>query len=453
MQTQSNRIVWSLVGILACFVQLASGQTSTDVPIRIDPFSAQEGDPPTIHSVPNTFNTSDQDGVPQTAPLASSVFEAQRPGWKGELKDRFGIEANGMLWHSVNTNNRNPTNQPAGVGSAPGGLFLYRSDEYMLNWLGMSFSKAAKQNQAGWDFGGAAHFVFGTDYFSLQSRGLELEGDGSNKWNSDFGSGLIGGLHGLALPELYGEATFRRWHFTFGKFFHSMGFSRYLPNLNSIGNTRSYSAIFGEFSTVTGLQANYQLTEQLTITSCVHQGDANWEDNNGKLSSYFGFDWTSEDGDTELRFIFDVGREDDAGLNDQYVHAIVYQRRFRENWLYLAHHNFGWIANGVGAGQNQDWYSLEQHLAYELSEKITVGMRYEFFADPDGVTVAPSPGKGTYHMLDVGGTYRMTESIWFRPELRWEWFDADGSVAAPGPFGDGTQRSQFVGSFSMFVYF
>ncbi len=389
----------------------------------------------------------------QISPHPSVELETSQPGLKSYLKDQLGIEANGMLWHSVNTNSRNPTNPPSGAGGAPGGLFLYRADEYMFNWLGVSLAKPAESKTSGVGFGWNSHVVYGTDYFSLQSRGLELEGDGTNKWNSDFGAGLVGGLHGLALPELYVEAKWDKWHFSLGKFFHPMGFSRYLPNLNSIGNTRSYSAIFGEFSTVTGVQGNYQMNDQLTFTSAVHQGDANWDDNNDKLSSYFGFDWMSRDGLTELRFVADVGREDDAGLDDQYVHALVFQQRFCEKWLYLAHHNFGWIENGAGAGQNQEWYTLEQQLVYEFNEKFVFGVRYEFFIDSDGATVAPTPGAGTYHLLDCGGTYKLSEKVWLRPELRWEWFEPESGVVAPGPFGDGNERSQFIGSFSMFAFF
>lgn len=368
------------------------------------------------------------------------------------MLDSLGIELNGMLWHSVNTNSRRPTNPPNGVGNSPGGLFLYRSDAYMFNWLGVSASRDTNTEGCGWDVGGAVHAVYGTDYFTLQSRGLEQERDGTNKWNSDFGSGLIGGLHGLAIPEMYGEFAYNDVKTKVGKFFHPLGFSRYAPNGNSIANTRSYGAVYGEFATVTGAQVDWQASDQFALTGAIHRGDANWEDNNGNLSSYFGFNWSSSDGNTELRYMFDVGREDNAGLNDQYIHAIVLQHRICDRWLYLLHNNLGWVENSAPGGGDANWYSIEQQIAYELNEKIVVGVRYEWFDDINGARVSPTPGPGVYHLFDVGGTYRMSERVWFRPELRWDWFEAEAGAVA-GPFGNGAERSQFIASFSMFVFF
>lgn len=379
--------------------------------------------------------------------LYDSIFQNPSTGFLEE----YGIEVNGLLTQSFNTNSRNPANLPAGAGNLPGGLFLYRNDEYMFNWLGMTVGRATDTSKQDWDVGFEFDMMYGTDYFSLQSRGLEQEKDGTNKWNSDNGAGLIGGLHGFTLPQVYGQVAYKDVSVKAGKFFHPLGFSRYQPNLNSIANTRTYSAIYGEFATVTGVQSDYQVNEELTLTGAIHRGDANWEDNNNELSAYLGFNWISSDGKTELRYMFDVGREDDAGVNDQFVHAIVFQRRFLDNWIYLFHNNFGYINNGVSNGSDARWYGIEQQIAYEFSEKFVAGIRYEWFDDIDGVQVAPTPGSGVYHLLDVGGTYRVTENFWLRPEFRWEWFDAD-SGAGPGPFGNGNHRSQFIASISALIF-
>lgn len=377
--------------------------------------------------------------------------DSHRSFLQNDTLDSWGLQVNGLLTQSVNTNSRNPVNLPDGTGNLPGGLFLYRNDEYMFNWLGLSVERPVDTGGSGWDAGFEVDAVYGTDYFSLQSRGLELEGDGTNKWNSDNGAGLVGGLQGLAVPQLYGAVAYDDVTLRFGKFFHPLGFSRYEPNLNSIANTRTYSAIFGEFATVTGTQADWAVTEQFTLTGGLHRGDANWEDNNDSLSTYFGFNWISEDGNRELRYMFDYGREDDAGLNDQYVHAIVFQSRFCEKWLYLFHNNFGYVRSGGPARGDARWYGIEQQIAYEVNEKIVVGVRYEWFDDIDGAQVAPSPGPGIFHLLDFGGTWRVTETLWLRPEFRWEWMDADKGVRS-GPFGNGRDRSQFIASLSVLMF-
>ena len=371
--------------------------------------------------------------------------------WQDRLEQTHGIELNGMLSQSFNTNSRNPANPPNGAGNQPGGLFLYRNDEYMLNWLGVSVGRETDTSKRSWDTGFQFDAMYGTDYFSMQSRGLEQEGDGTNRWNSDSGSGLVGGLMGLAVPQIYGSVAHDDVTVKAGKFFHPLGFSRYAPNLNNIANTRSYSAIFGEFATVTGVHADLTVNDQLTLSGAVHRGDANWEDNNDVLSTYWGFNWISKDGNCELRYNFDVGREDNAGLNDQYVHGIVFQSRFCEKWLYLLHNNFGYINNGGPAGIDARWYGVEQQVAFEISEKAVVGIRYEWFHDIDGAQVAPSPGPGVFHLLDIGGTYRFTEKFWVRPEFRWEGYDGDSGVGA-GPFGNGRNRDQFIASVSVLIF-
>ena len=152
---------------------------------------------------------------------------------------------------------------------------------------------------------------------------------------------------------------------------------------------------------MTGLQSEWQVTDQLTLTAAVHRGDANWEDNNDNLSSYYGFNWISCDGTCELRYMFDVGREDDAGLNDQYIHAIVFQKRLFDRWLYLFHNNYGYVENAGAGNQDERWYGIEQQVAYEFSDKFVAGIRYEWFDDIDGTRVSPTPGSGIYHLLDL----------------------------------------------------
>lgn len=367
--------------------------------------------------------------------------------------ERHGISISGLLWQSVNTNSRNPQNTPPpGAGNFPAGGWIYRGDEYMLNRLELFLSKPTNTEDCDWDIGGNIDLLYGTDYILLQSRGLETHGDFTGKWNSDNGVGLFGGgLQGLALPEAYLEVAYRNAQVKLGHFYHPLGFERYDPNANLIGNTLTYSGTFSQFAPVTGMQVDVQMNERLALTGGFHRGDANWEDNNDRLNGYGMVSWTSCDAMTELRYTFDIGAEDDAGVQDQYIHSIVWQQRFCEKWIYAINHQFGHVSGGAPGGGDATWYSFVNHLAYEVNDKLIVGMRYEWFDDVDGTRVFPAPGAGVWNEIDFGGTYRLTETIWLRPELRWDWFDADAGVAS-GPFKNGTRRSQFMASLSLFVF-
>ena len=86
-----------------------------------------------------------------------------------------------------------------------------------------------------------------------------------------------------------------------------------------------------------------------------------------------------------------------------------------------------------------------------MNEKTIVGVRYEWFDDTNGTAIFPpsiNPGPGVWHELAFGGTYKYCPNLWLRPQIRWDWFDADPGVG-PGPWGDGTERSRFIASFSV----
>lgn len=90
-------------------------------------------------------------------------------------------------------------------------------------------------------------------------------------------------------------------------------------------------------------------------------------------------------------------------------------------------------------------------IGYQFNDQLHGGVRYEWFNDDDGTRVIPTPGSGAWNAITTGGTYKVTPKLWLRPELRWDWFDADSGVG-PGPFKNGTKRDQFLASFSVFMF-
>jgi len=366
--------------------------------------------------------------------------------------DSLGIDVSGYMQHSINTNSRNPRNPPTGAGNWPGAGWTYRNDEYMLNRMYLSLTRTPDTSCGRWDIGGAVDVLYGTDYQFLQSRGLETHDDFTNKWNSDNGSGLFGkGLMGLALPQAYLEIANENVSVKLGHFYHPLGFVRLDLSGAQIGNTGTYSLFYAEFLPVTGGMADLKLTDQVTITGGLHRGSGNWSDNNDNINGFVGANWTSADGNTLLMYKGDVGAEDDAGANDQYIQSIVFEQKFCERWAYIFQSDYGYVNNGAPSGGDATFYSLINMIGYQFTEKLHGGIRYEWFDDVDGSRVAPAPGPGVWNAIATGGTYKICPNLWLRPEVRWDWFDADSGVA-PGPFKNGTERSQFLASFSVFLF-
>jgi hypothetical protein len=367
--------------------------------------------------------------------------------------DRWRIEISGHVQQGFTTNSRNPANPPTGSGNLPATLYNYRNDEYMLN-QGLVRAKRKTDNGGhGWDVGGHMDLLYGTDYIFLQSRGLETEHDFSNRWNSDDGNGIGGnGLMGVALPQLYLEVAYNELTFTLGHFYEPLGYERPVPTENTYYST-SYGYNFSfETSQVTGAMVQWQVNDDWSFTGGLHRGMLNWEDNNSDLNGFGGFTWISADENASLQFLFDLGNENDAGTALRYLHSVTFSREFSNRWSYILHSDLGIEQEALSSGQTAYWYNIAQWLAYQINSSWTAGLRYEWFDDIDGAAVTPTPGPGVYHDLTLGLNYSPHDQVIVRPEVRWDWFDADAGVGA-GPFANDTRRSQFMVAVDTIVKF
>jgi hypothetical protein len=370
-----------------------------------------------------------------------------------------GLKLNGLVMHGYTENAANPTNPPPpGFGNWPGQGFPYRSDEYMFNRVMLMLDREVTTDNCGWSIGGHIDALYGTDYFSIQSRGLEAERDYTNKWNGEDGVGIGGrALQGLALPRLYMDVAYSHVRVRMGKFLHPMGYERFDPTYNQLGYSNTYTLFYGEFRPVTGMMTDVKLADQWTALGGFHRGNGNWEDNNDRLNGFGGFVWKSSDKTASFHFVFDVGAEDEMGKNDQYKHSFVVQKTWADTVTYILHNHYGNVEANAPTLELREqpgtWGSFVQYLLYKFNDKSGVGIRYELFDDKDGTRVfprvgVPFPAPGIYHEIGAAVLYKPVPSLWLRVGVRWDWFDPDNPNSAPGPWDDGTRRSQFTSSVS-----
>ncbi|MDH3718845.1 MAG: porin [Planctomycetota bacterium] len=369
------------------------------------------------------------------------------------ILDQWGISLGGHLQQGVTTNSRNPTNPPAGVGNFPATQWNYRNDEYMLNQLLLTVGRETDTDGCGWDIGGEVDIVYGTDYIFLQSRGLETRGDLTNHWNSDEGVGNDGnGLMGIALPQMYLEVAHDDLTVMLGHFYHPLGYERRVPTENDYySNTYGFTFSFEQFQ-VTGVNADWKLNDRVTIGGGFTRGMENWEDNNDNLNGFGVLNWTSCDDNTSFSFVFDIGKEDDAGRAIRYLHSVIFETEIHDRWSYVFYSDFGFQQDALAGGGTAYWYNIVQYVAYQINPCWTAGIRFEWFDDIDGFIVDPTPGPGVFYDLTLGLNYKPNDNVILRPEVRWDWFDADPGVG-PGPFGDGTERSQFMAAVDVIFTF
>ena len=369
------------------------------------------------------------------------------------LLDRWGITVDGQLAQGVTTNSRNPTNPAAGAGNLPATSFNYRNDEYMLNSCYLSVGRQTDTGGSGLDIGFNMDLIYGTNYVFLQSRGLETRRDLSNHWNSGDGSGLDGvGLMGLAMPQLYLEVAYNDLTVQLGHFYLPLGYEGPIPTENFFySNSYGFSFSF-ETPPVVGMYASWQPSDSLQIGGGFHRGMANWEDNNNDLSGFGIVTLLGDNGDRSLSFQFSLGNEADTGSETLYVQTVVFEQQIGKRSSYVIYSDFGFQGNVLPGSGTASWYNVHQELSHQFSDCWAAGLRFEWFDDVDGFIVNPTPGPGVYHDLTLGLNYTPNRNLVVRPEVRWDWFDADAGVGS-GPFGNGSDRNQFMAAVDAIVTF
>lgn len=365
--------------------------------------------------------------------------------------DERGIFITGHLQQGLNLNGRSPLNPPEGFGNSPAAGTVYRADDYLLNQLYVSMGRAADKSTCRFGYGYQVDLVYGTDYVFLQSLGLETEGDGTNRWNDDTGTGFLGkAQYGLAMPQLFVEFANEDFSLKLGHFYNIVGHEELIPteNFYYTANYPLFFNGFGESVPVTGVLAEVRLTPQWLVAGGLHRGQGKWEDNNNHLNAIGMVEWSSCAKDMYLTYTFDIGAEDDAGENTIYAQSVIFEWQFEKNWGYTLNSSYGFEENVATGGDTASWYGFAHYLAHTLSGQLTIGLRYDYFNDVDGTRVFPRAGfpanaPGAYHAVTLGANYVPHPNWTLRPAVRWDWFAADGDLP-PGPFDNGTERSQFM---------
>jgi hypothetical protein len=220
--------------------------------------------------------------------------------------------------------------------------------------------------------------------------------------------------------------------------------------------SHSYSYGYTVPQLVTGVLADYKVTDRLSVQGGVHRGWMMFEDFNDDWDIMAGVKWATCDQSTVLAWAFSVGPQDPAGVQERFVYSLVAQQQLSERLRYVLVHNLGAEDDVVAlGGKNAYWYGVNQYLLYKLNRCWSLNARVEWLKDEDGARVA-GPGNipgvdafngwgfvGNFYELTAGLTWHPHPNLIVRPEVRYDWFD--GPAGPTGlPFGGGTQEDQLT---------
>jgi hypothetical protein len=333
-----------------------------------------------------------------------------------------------------------------------------------MNQFYLYVERAANTEECPTDWGYRVDFLYGTDWRTTPAIGLEIEPDGTRRWNQDHR------FYGLAIPQFYGEYKINDLQIKAGRWYTPAGYEV----VTATGNffySHAYTHQYFEPFTHTGVLGTWVVTDNLTVLGGIHEGWDQFEDINDEPSLIAGVTLTSCDKKTSLAYVMTWGNEANedvvpAATNTQnrYYQGIVFQRQINDNLKYVAHSDYGFQEEVGGAGTpDAEWYSITQYLIYTVNDCLSYGFRYEAARDDDGFRIAGfgaaeaaagiaspmgfigSAYAGTFQDITFGANYKPNANLLIRPEVRYDWYDGDLSAGPrPLPFDTGTSDDQFT---------
>lgn len=339
--------------------------------------------------------------------------------------------------------------------------FNDRANEYMLNQLYLFLEKPINADGRQWEVGGRVDLLWGEDSRFTKALGLELEQDGTERWNSETRR-----FYQFAMPQFYvevGVPVGNGLSVKAGHFYTIIGYEGVMAPYVFF-QSHPYTHQYGEPFTHTGIVASYNVSDRVVAQGGIVRGWDNFDDNNDHPSFLGGFNWTSCDEKTNLLFTWIVGPEQ-AGNNDnnRFLYSVVLTRKVTDKLTYILQHDLGFEDDAAAGGADAEWYGFNNYLFYQINDCVTVGLRWEWFADDDGIRVA---GQGAPHGIPLaavpahwnevtlGLNIKPHDLVVIRPNVRWDWVDPLVPVPAGvggGPFDDLTDRSQFLAGVDVII--
>ncbi len=360
---------------------------------------------------------------------ADTPYELPTPGF---LASR-GVDFGGWIEAGAAVVANRPVDRYNGVVT-----FADRNAEPQLNQLWFFLDKPTENNGCGWAWGGHVDFLFGTDArFTEAIDGLESD------WNQTHP------FYQVAMPQFYLDIAYNDWLLRMGHFYTILGYEVVQAPENFF-YTHAYTMQYGEPFTHTGMLLSRKLNDQWAFSVGLHRGNDQFDDTDGQDAIGFlgGANWTSRN--ERLGLAFALSADEFGPQTQRVIFSTVATWNISSRSQYVFQWDWGNAedANGI----DSQWYGINQYFFYTINPCWKFGTRLEWFRDSDGTRVtgigvgnqvAGASFPGDFYEISVGLNWSPNANILVRPELRWDWYDSDGSVATL-PYDSGDRDDQFL---------
>lgn len=349
--------------------------------------------------------------------------------------------------------------------------FNDRTGELQMNQLYVYLQKAVNINGDNFDIGGRFDVMYGTDAIFTQAYGTSFADGDRGSWDL-YLSAHDDRFYGVALPQAYAEFNLPIGNgidVKIGHFYTIIGYE-VVTAPDNFFITKPYTMQYGEPFTHTGILASYSINDNWSVSGGAVTGsnsggwDGNWDRQLGNWSFLGGVTWTSDDTGTSLAVTSTAGNTSESDDSTWAMYSIVGKHDITDKLHYIIQHDHGFIENAVNGIHTGEWYGINQYLIYDVSDKLSVGLRGEWFNDQNGLRIA-GPGRclaagtadggnyacnaaeysnyfdstgGSYYEITAGLSYKPLPWLNLRPNLRYDF--TDKALA----FSNGTRQSQFL---------
>jgi hypothetical protein len=343
------------------------------------------------------------------------------------------------------------------------------------------------------DIGGRFDFMYGTDAIFTQAYGV-IAGPGVDRGHWDLHlSSHKDRFYGIALPQAFLEINLPFGNgidLKVGHFYSPVGYE-VVTAPDNFFITKSTTFTYGEPFTHTGLLGSYTFNPNWniklgTVTGSSSGGwDGSWDEQLGNWAFLGGATWTSNDAQTTLTLTSTAGHQSETKHDLWAIYSIVGTHNFTDKLHYVIQHDHGFADNilvpyndpsvrtgASGAKIDAQWYGINQYLFYDLYDKLTVGLRAEWFRDQNGARIfdqlrcgagansasetstvsytcttnAPPNSGGHFYTLTAGFNYKPVKWLSLRPNIRYDY----ASIPA---FNFGQRKDQILFTADMVVSF
>jgi len=405
----------------------------------------------------------------------------------GFMKD-WNLKLGGWVNSSVSANFNGSQDQFNGPVT-----FNDRTGEIQMNQLYLYLQRAVTASGDAWDVGGRVDFMYGTDAIFTQAYGSPAfdprTGLPINRGHWDLHlSSHTDRFYGIAIPQAYAEFNLPVGNgltVKAGHFYTPIGYE-VVTAPDNFFITKPYTMQYGEPFTHTGILGSYTFDSNWSALAGAVTGsntggwDGNWDRDLGNWAFLGGVTYTSDDSRTSVALTSTAGERAEDASSAWAMYSLVLKYNITDKLHYVFQHDNGFaddvitagtLASGIpGDTEDAQWYGINQYLFYDIDDRLTAGIRGEWFRDHNGFRIL-GPGRclaatnatsnyacgadyanytfddSNYYAVTVGLNYKPTKWLSVRPNLRYDWTDKINA------FSDGDRNDQLLFSTDVVVTF